>query len=339
MKVLYAIQGTGNGHLSRARDIVPILKEHAEVDLLISGTQSQVAFPWEFKYRFRGFSFQYNHKGGISYRRSARNSFSNRLIREVRKLPVEQYDLVINDFEPISAWAARRRKVPSIALGHQASFRSELAPRPGKRDRFGEWVLRRYAPTDHAIGFHFKAYDRHIYTPVIRQEIRELQTSDQGYYTVYLPAVGDKRLIKALQQLSQADWQVFSKETKIAYRAENVWVQPVHNQHFIHSLAHATGLLTGGGFESPAETLYLGKKLFAIPIRGQYEQQCNAAALARMGVPVAPDLSALTIDRLRFWVDEDEPIQVDYPDQTQEVIQHLFAYHTVRRDLASPLTA
>ena len=27
MKILYAIQGTGNGHISRARDIIPILKK------------------------------------------------------------------------------------------------------------------------------------------------------------------------------------------------------------------------------------------------------------------------------------------------------------------------
>ena len=42
MKVLYAIQGTGNGHLSRAEDIVPHLQKRAEVDILVSGTQSQL---------------------------------------------------------------------------------------------------------------------------------------------------------------------------------------------------------------------------------------------------------------------------------------------------------
>ena len=40
MKILYGIQGTGNGHLSRAEEIVPILKKMAHVDVLISGNQS-----------------------------------------------------------------------------------------------------------------------------------------------------------------------------------------------------------------------------------------------------------------------------------------------------------
>ena len=41
MKILYAIQGTGNGHLSRSMDIVPLLKKMGEVDVLVSGTQGE----------------------------------------------------------------------------------------------------------------------------------------------------------------------------------------------------------------------------------------------------------------------------------------------------------
>jgi UDP:flavonoid glycosyltransferase YjiC (YdhE family) len=32
MKILYAIQGTGNGHIARAFDVIPHLKRHGEVD-------------------------------------------------------------------------------------------------------------------------------------------------------------------------------------------------------------------------------------------------------------------------------------------------------------------
>ena len=34
MKILYAIQGTGNGHLSRAKEIIPALMNRAQVDIL-----------------------------------------------------------------------------------------------------------------------------------------------------------------------------------------------------------------------------------------------------------------------------------------------------------------
>ena len=46
MKVLYAIQGTGNGHLSRARDIVPILQKQTSLDILVSGTQADITLPY-----------------------------------------------------------------------------------------------------------------------------------------------------------------------------------------------------------------------------------------------------------------------------------------------------
>ncbi|MFA9272251.1 MAG: glycosyl transferase, partial [Baekduiaceae bacterium] len=57
MRILYAIQGTGNGHISRARDIIPYLQEKGVVDLLISGIQSDVDLPYEIKYQLKGLSF------------------------------------------------------------------------------------------------------------------------------------------------------------------------------------------------------------------------------------------------------------------------------------------
>ena len=62
MKILYAIQGTGNGHVCRARDIVPVLSRKAEVDVLISGIQSDVQLPFNVKYVFKGLSYIFGKK-------------------------------------------------------------------------------------------------------------------------------------------------------------------------------------------------------------------------------------------------------------------------------------
>ena len=37
MKILYGIQTTGNGHLTRAKEVISILKKRAEVDVVLSG--------------------------------------------------------------------------------------------------------------------------------------------------------------------------------------------------------------------------------------------------------------------------------------------------------------
>lgn len=54
MKILYAIQGTGNGHISRARDIIPILVRRGELDLLISGNEADLTPDVPVRYQFKG---------------------------------------------------------------------------------------------------------------------------------------------------------------------------------------------------------------------------------------------------------------------------------------------
>ena len=65
MKILYAIQGTGNGHISRAREIIPYLKQYGELDILISGTQADVQLPYPIKYKFKGVGFVFGIDGGM----------------------------------------------------------------------------------------------------------------------------------------------------------------------------------------------------------------------------------------------------------------------------------
>ncbi len=324
MKVLYAIQGTGNGHISRARDVIPALKRHCDLDLLISGRQSEVKLPDPIKYQYKGFSFVYNRKGGLSYARSGWSNLSPQLMREILSLPVKQYDLIINDFEPVSAWAARLRGVPCVAMGHQASFLSEDTPRPSKRDPLGEMVLKHYAPASQAIGFHFERYDDFIFPPVIREDIRKQEPSDQGHYTVYLPAFRDGVLIGMLRQLPGVEWQVFSKYAKTESRVGNVWVRPVDNDKFLTSFVSCRGMLTGAGFESPAEALYMGKKLFCIPIKGQYEQHCNAASLERMGVAIAWRVDRHFIGKISDWIQDDERVKVNFPYELDQIVANLF---------------
>lgn len=323
MKVLYAIQGTGNGHISRAREIIPILRKFADVDIFLSGGNSQLKLPFEIDLMSKGISFEYNQRGGLNYFNTLKKLEFRRVIKEIRDFPVKAYDLIINDFEAISAWAAWYHSVPSISLSHQVSLLSDHAPEPTSWNPISRLVLKKYAPAPYAVGLHFKNYDDYIFTPVIRNEVRNLTPRSKGHYTVYLPAVGDKYLIDTLQQLPDVRWEVFSTRTKHPYLAKNVSVRPASNEQFLQSMANSEGLLTGAGFESPAEALYLQKKLFVIPIKGQYEQACNAAALKEMGVPVATSFNDKIIPQLEQWLGQTNHIQVHYPDITEQLIEQV----------------
>jgi len=320
MRVLYAIQGTGNGHISRARDIVPILQDKVSLDLLVSGIQADVSLPYPVKYQLKGAGFIFGKSGGVDLLKTYQKADTRRLLKDVRNLPVQEYDLIFNDFEPVSAWAAFFKKVPSVSLSHQSAILNENAPQPNKKDPVGRAILKNYAPTDQSFGFHFARFDKNIFTPVVRQQLRQAEVQNLGHFTVYLPAFDDAKIIKRLTGLKEVPWQVFSKHTKRAYREGNVSVAPVNNEAFIRSLTTSEGILCGAGFETPAEALFLQKKVIVIPMKNQYEQHCNAAALEALGVPVLKNFKKKQTSKIAEWLEKGKIIEVNYPDVTEEVI-------------------
>lgn len=320
MKILYAIQGTGNGHISRAREIVPLLQAYGDLDILISGTQADVKLSQDIKYQLHGFSFVFGKRGGVHHFETWKNMNLFQFKRDMNRIPLSKYNLIINDFEPITAWACKAQKIDSVSLSHQAAFKSKKVPRPKTID-WGKLILSHYAPTTHHVGFHFERYDDYIYTPVIRSEIRALGTSNLGHYTVYLPAVSDQNLVKLLQQIPNVKWEVFSKHTQQSYAVGNVCVQPIHNEKFNASLASCEGLFTGGGFEGPAEALFLGKKLLVAPMKFQYEQQCNAYALKQLGIPVIWASTKNWIPVIKQFINEPQTHQFNFPDETASIVK------------------
>ena len=319
MKILYAIQGTGNGHISRAREIVPLLQNYGDVELLISGTQSDVHLMQQINYRFHGFSFIFGKKGGVDHYNTWKTMDLPDFVRDMRKIPLSSYNLIINDFEPVTAWACKLGKVESVGMSHQASFSSRNVPIPNTKD-WTKLVLKYYAPSKNAVGFHFDRYDDFIHTPVIRSEIRRLTKENLGHYSVYLPALADKWLIPILKAVPDVNWQVFSKHSKTTYFDGNVQVSPVNNERFNLSLASCEGLLTGGGFEGPSEALFLGKKLLVVPMNFQYEQQCNAYALEQFGIPVIWSKTKNWVPIIRDWVKSEQKHHFKFPDETAGLI-------------------
>lgn len=328
MKVLYAIQGTGNGHLSRARDIIPALRKYCSAEILVSGYQADVNIPYLLDYKCRGVSFIFGQKGGIDIWDTVKKARLQYFLREVSSVPVENYDLVINDFEPVTAWACERRGVPCVSLSHQSAVINKHSPRPKKKDVVGNLILQKYAPTKAQYGFHFDRYAPNIFTPVIRKEIRNAVTTNHGYYTVYLPAYSDEKLVQVLSQIDGVHWQVFSKNAQHKTTIGKIHISPIDNDAYIESVRKCNGLLCGAGFEAPAEAIHMGKKLMVIPMKSQFEQWCNAAALEAMGVPVLKRMKKKAVAKIREWVDSNETVEIEYPDQTEMIVQQIIEEHT-----------
>ena len=93
-------------------------------------------------------------------------------------------------------------------------------------------------------------------------------------------------------------------------------------------MAASSGVLCGAGFETPAEALFLGKKLMVIPMKNQYEQHLNAAALQEMNVPVISSLKPKYNSLIADWLKNGQRIPVNYPDITQEIINMIVKKHS-----------
>ena len=331
MKILYAIQGTGNGHLARATEIVPILKSMADVDVLVSGTQADLKVPFKIDYRFSGLSFIIGKKGGVDLLKTARKMPVRQFFRDIKTLPVNQYDLVISDFEPVSAWACLLNRKECIGLSHQNAVLHPSAPKPDFSDPVGKFILKHYAPSNIKYGFNFKSETSYIFPPVIRSSIRKAQSSVQPHYTVYLPAYSDEQIQHVLSGIPDVEWQVFSKHTKKEYLEGNIHFRPVSLEDFTESFLNCTGLICTAGFEGPAEAIYLGKKLCVIPMKKQYEQYCNAAFLKSMGIKVLDRFSDST-PVLTEWIQKTESLHIEFPDITQDILEEILEKHQPKHE-------
>jgi uncharacterized protein (TIGR00661 family) len=328
MKILYGIQGTGHGHISRAREIIPILSQKADVDVLVSGYNCNMNLEDVEVIEKRGVSLTYDSEGSVSYLETALNLKPITFVRDINNLHVQDYDLIISDFEPVTAWASQQKNMLSVALSHQASFVSAKSPRPIKKSVIGEQILKHFAPCTSPIGFHFQRYDSFILPPIIRRDVRSLSPKRGRHVTVYLPAFDHQKLLQKFLQIPEVEWQIFSPSCYNSYTVMNVTVNPVGNKSFLDSMKNSFGVITGAGFETCAEAMFLGKKLLAIPISNQYEQYCNAAALKKMGVQTIRKVDESFADIVWSWVDETPAVQLSEIADTSKLVDLLMKLGT-----------
>ena len=328
-RILYAVQGTGNGHLARANEVISHLQQYGEVDVLVSGTQSELAMPVRPTYRLDGLSFVFGKDGGINFRetflKTVLPQVRLRALRELLSIPVEKYSWVLHDFEPITAWAANFARVPAAQLSHQAAFLSPEVPRAETGSFLTELIFRYAAPSNLHVGLHYQNYSSTVKTPIIRKAIRELHATQEGHYVVYLPAYSDEIIVRILKRFPGIDWFVFNKHHNERYTEQNVCVMPVSEREFLPLFASSTGLITAAGFQATSEAIFLGKKLLAIPQRNQFEQQSNARALSLMGVPTLPEFSERFEGLLDDWIVHSTPLHLEFPDQTEDIIKEIVA--------------
>lgn len=293
-KILYGLNGTGWGHLTRANALIPALRQYADVDILISGKMQDLDFDFDVKYHFKGFRFYYK-KGSVDLVKTFLKFDFINAFKDVFKLKVKKYDFVVSDFEPITAWSCLFKRHPIVQVGHQASFLSKKTPRPSNYSILlklhGEFTFKYFAYSRKYIGVHFERYNQYIVPPLLRDQIYNAKNIvSKKHITVYLPAYETTRLVSFFNKFPDYNFEIFSLDCKKEETFNNLNVFPL-SDYFIDSILSSSGCISSAGFESNAEALYLEKPLLCVPIKYQYEQACNAAALSKLGVQIISDLN------------------------------------------------
>lgn len=332
MKILYGVQGTGNGHITRAAELIPAFRKYAEVDVLISGDHAELSLPFDVKYSCGGLGFYFGKKGGVDYYKTYKKGKVKKFFKEIKIVPVEEYDLVISDFEPVSAWAARIKNIPCVGLSNQCTLNDPRFIKADNESLFAQLMLKKYAPVNYSYGFFYEAISSNVFTPVIRKEIRELKTEERNHYIVYLPFYSDERIIRNLSVFYDVSWKVFSKHSSSSYVTNNVSVYPINKDVFLEMLRTCTGVICAAGFATTSEALFLNKKLLVIPMKNQFEQQCNASALKKMGVKVIKSLKRKRHLEIEQWLDDPIVSKVNYPPIEEEVVQKIIGDYQMQFD-------
>ncbi|WP_028023543.1 MJ1255/VC2487 family glycosyltransferase [Enterovibrio calviensis] len=321
MKILYGVQGTGNGHISRARAMAKALAKipSVNVQFLFSGRPESEYFDMAVFGDYtlcRGFTF-YSYAGKIDRVKTVLNNNIWHFRREVRALDASQYDLVISDFEPITAYAAKRQGVPSLSISHQSAFKHDV-PKQGQ-NMLDKVIMRYFAPTQHSIGLHWYHFNQSVLPPII--DLASIEpTSSNGAILVYLPFERLDDILGVLQPLDMP-FICFHPDCHQATTAKNVSVRPLSKTTFQEALVACEGVIANGGFELPSEALSLGKKLLLKPLNGQFEQLSNVATLDMLGL--VNTMETLDIDAIHQWLNCSESQRVSYPDVANALAQWL----------------
>lgn len=335
MRILYGVQTTGRGHVVRARSMVRALKERGhQVHTLFSGPPLDPLWldgtfdPWTHRHG----ATHVSRNGRISYFRTACQLRPLQFIRDVRGCDASGADLVICDYEPISARAAQRAGVPSIGIGHLYAFAYPV-PVAG-RNYFNHLVMRRFAPVDVPLGLHWHHFGHPVLPPTIPDDVPQpSEATENGPVVVYLSFESLNAVVRTLNGVREQRFRLYAS-VGAPERRGNVEVLPISRRAFIADLQHAAGVICNSGFSLISEALHLGKRILTKPVIHQTEQESNAKALSELGL--AEVCRHVDAAMLSAWLQRPAPPPMNYPNVMSAVLDWIDAG---RWDQLEPLAA
>jgi len=299
-RILYAVNGDGYGHATRAHSVAAaLLARGHEVRFLTSLKSNdylKTVFPGLVDEAF-GLCISYNQGRAESVRTiienirrgvSQWNQFTSTIRRVFRQF---RPHLLVTDFEPFTAYYARRFDVPFISLDNQHLLTHCSVDRPTglSRDQFNAYMTVRLfygSAKRYLIPTFIRAPIRYhptaLVDPVLRLRVYEKTIEHRGFLLAYKGAGGENDAMRqVLEEYERMPIRAYGFE--VTGQRGGVSYLPTSTDGFLHDLAGCAGVIMSAGHSLACECLHLEKPMLLIPIAQQFEQAINAYHLEKMG--------------------------------------------------------
>ncbi len=296
-RILYGVAGQGSGHASRAKIIIEHLLRAGHTLRIVSHDQGYDGlinfFPVE---KITGLNITYK-ENEVLYIHTAIKTISKipgatRSINKISKI-VEAFmpDIVITDFEPLSALAANIYGVPLLSIDNQHIMTGTAIESPASFNR-EKMIIKnvvRYIipPADQyfVTTFFYPPITNKkttLFPPILREEVLRLKARTEDYFLVYT-TTENTALIQTLHALRLPCILYGATRVPSSMAHGTLRYKPRNSETFLNDLAGCRGVIATAGFSLMSEALYLHKPYFALPVEKQFEQLLNAHYLKKLG--------------------------------------------------------
>lgn len=318
MKFLFIVQGEGRGHMTQAIAFSRMLERQGhELSGVILGKSKRRAVPEFFSREIPcpihlvespNFACDKDEKK-ILIGKTIRQNFAKsatfwRSLKQIDEVvKAESPDIILNFYDLLGGIynGLFRPKAHYWVIGHQYLAHHpafQFAPSSVMNKflfKFNTRLTAMGASEKLALSFYKLGSTDNITVvpPLLREEVKSLIATEGDFYLTYMVNSGySKEVItfaKANPSLKiRAYWDKKEAE-ETEHPLPNLSLHRVHDKNFLRDMAACRGLVSTAGFESICEAMYLGKPVMVIPVKGQYEQACNALDTVHAGGGIASE--------------------------------------------------
>ena len=321
VKFLFVVQGEGRGHMTQAIALNRLLEKNGHIVChVIVGKSKRRMLPPFFREQITApvsqlespnFITDKDNKSVKIFRTILMNvlkvgTFLKNVNRMDQIVKEKKPDVILNFYDFLAGlyFMIKKTSCRHVILGHQFFFEHSdfIFPKGRRLDKVSlrlvnYWVG--YGSTKKlALSFRPLPDEKEkrlfIVPPLLREEVLQKPIKDQGYLLIYIVNEGYSGEVEDFHRANpeipiHCFWD--KKNVPDPYRvSRRLTFHRLNDKKFIDLMAGCLGYLTTAGFESVCEAMYMGKPVLMVPMKGHYEQACNATDAQKAGAGLISDV-------------------------------------------------